>query len=199
MSSTDSSGVKKSGNDVAMSIKPTNTKDNNHLVVIKGDNFVNWGIKDESAFPSRADLNESAIAIAVLNKENKLVGMALGRGNTGLDSRSFLGPANGIVHIRNILYNDNSITQLPEKLRMKVEIVRSGDKGDKIEIKQNDADNLSELVANKSAEHESNIDKARREARKNGSPQLSATDHNSDVPLKHIGGKKPLITKVQHR
>ncbi len=116
-------------------------------MVIQEGEFSTWKL-DDIDFPHRNFANNlagAATAVAVLNKEDKLVGVAVGRvKNDG----TFI--ADGIKH------NDGTIDTLDQKSRISVEIDLSGKN---IKIKPEGVEILSKAVTDSVKKH--NLGKAK--------------------------------------
>ncbi len=166
-------------NGVVHKIDPTITKDGNHFIIIKGTGLEAWGIKDEKIFPKQGDISGTAIAIAVLDKEHNLVGIALGRGDTG--ANNILGGSNGSVTFGNILHNDGTISELDKGSRIKIGIDRSGNK---TKVNPKDAEELNKVIIMDGARDPS-IKKITAEIE--GLPKLQVAEA-SEVRSQNVGG-----------
>lgn len=127
--------------------KTNNSKTANSLVIIQEPDFAAWKL-DGVDFPHKhfaSPLAGAATAVAVLNKEDKLVGVAIGRvKNDG----TFV--ADGIKH------NDGTIDILDQKSRITVELHLSGKD---IKIKPEGAEVISKAVTDAIKKH--NLDRAK--------------------------------------
>lgn len=129
--------VIKGSNNAKQTFEATGTHDGNHLIIISGTGLDTWKIREYFTKEDR-----KPIAIAVLDKNDELVGIALGNGDTGTRNPiPFFG--NGHVTIRGILDNDDKVRNLSEVVERKIVIEHKD--GMPI-IKKQDADDLSTLV-----------------------------------------------------
>ncbi len=130
----------KGQNGRAEAVFPTDTKDGNHLIIIKGSGIDTWGL-DGKNFPERPNFGGgSAVAIAVLDKKHELVGVALGRVE-----------GNGIT-VDRIQFNDGNLEKFGSKITVGV---KSEDGHQKIE--EAGAEKLSKAVQDAVNKHRDNL------------------------------------------
>lgn len=142
--------------------KTNNSKTANSLVVIQEKNFAAHKIDGTVDFPHRDFSNPlagEATAVAVLDKENKLLGVAVGRiKNDGRVKNNGTFVADGIKH------NDGTIDILDQKSRITVGLDISGKD---IKIKPEGAEVISKAVTDSVKKH--NLAKAKAEVDKSRS------------------------------
>lgn len=124
-------------NDTKETFESTPALDGNHLIIISGTGLDAWDIRKH--FNKK---DKQPIAIAVLDKKDELVGIALGNGDTGTNSIIPL-LSKGSVTITGILDNDDRVRSLSDVIERKIAVERTNGK---VQINKKDADDLSALV-----------------------------------------------------